>query len=200
MRVISAAAGFGFREVTDGETAVSKITLSMLEFPVTKLQGESNDHFLVRVELGAENIVGSYIRGEHDACKLLPNGSPFNRVFEQAGVVYGPRLEPGSEATKEAAKKRKNDARAGPTGKRAMVSSQEENSCSESICGAKGQGRCFVKNCFCAHETAPKDCVPVKDTVQKTAMAHIAPKAGTFRISSGTKRLASAGTSHMPAR
>jgi hypothetical protein len=29
MRVISAAAGFGFREVTDGETAVSKITLSM---------------------------------------------------------------------------------------------------------------------------------------------------------------------------
>jgi hypothetical protein len=42
-----------------------------------------------------------------------------NRVFEQAGVPYGPCLELGSEVSKEAAKKRKNDASAGPAGKHA---------------------------------------------------------------------------------
>jgi hypothetical protein len=45
-----------------GETPMSKVTLPLLEFALAKLQGESNDHFLVRVELGAKNVVGSYGR------------------------------------------------------------------------------------------------------------------------------------------
>jgi hypothetical protein len=36
----------------------------------------------VRVELGAENVIGSYGLAEHDACVLvLPNGGQLNRVF-----------------------------------------------------------------------------------------------------------------------
>jgi hypothetical protein len=67
-----------------------------------------NDHFRARVELAAENVVGSYIHREHDVCILaLPNRDRLNRVFEQAGVPYCPHLEPSSEASKEAVKKRK---------------------------------------------------------------------------------------------
>jgi hypothetical protein len=58
------------------------------------------------VELGAENVVGSYDRAERDACvNALPNGGRLNRVFEKAGVTYGPRPKPGTKA----AKKRKAD-------------------------------------------------------------------------------------------
>jgi hypothetical protein len=53
------SASFNFIEIVDQETPVSKVTMPLLEFPLAKLQGESNDHFLVRVELGVENIVGS---------------------------------------------------------------------------------------------------------------------------------------------
>jgi hypothetical protein len=58
------------------------------------------------VELGVENVVGSYDRAERDACvNALPNGGRLNRVFEKAGVTYGPRPKPGTKA----AKKRKAD-------------------------------------------------------------------------------------------
>jgi hypothetical protein len=40
-------------------------------------------------------------------------------------MPYGSCLELDSEASKEAARKRKNDADAGPTGKRAKVSSRK---------------------------------------------------------------------------
>jgi hypothetical protein len=36
-------------------------------------------------------------------------------------VPYGPYLEPGSEASKEAAKKRKNDVNTGSAGKQAKI-------------------------------------------------------------------------------
>jgi hypothetical protein len=53
---------------------VSKITLPLPEFPIARLPEDSNDHFRARVELAAENVMGSYIHGEHDACILaLPN-------------------------------------------------------------------------------------------------------------------------------
>jgi hypothetical protein len=59
---------------------------------------------------------------EHDACiLLLLNHGRLNRIFEQASVAYCPRPEPGSEASKEAARKRKNDAVAGPVGKQTKV-------------------------------------------------------------------------------
>jgi hypothetical protein len=73
------SAGFGFREIADGETPVSKIVLLLPDFPLTKFQGESDDHFQARVELGMENVVGSYNRAEHDTCMLeLPNGGWLN--------------------------------------------------------------------------------------------------------------------------
>jgi hypothetical protein len=82
---------FGFGEIEDGETPMSKITLPLPEFPTARLPGETTDRFLVRVELVAENVVGSYIRGEHEVCILvLPNGGRLNWVFEQASVAYGP--------------------------------------------------------------------------------------------------------------
>jgi hypothetical protein len=48
-----------------------------------------------------------------------------NMVFEQAGVAYGPHLEPGSEACEEAAKKIKSDTGVGSFGKCVKVSSRK---------------------------------------------------------------------------
>jgi hypothetical protein len=100
------SASISFAEIVDGETPVSNVTLPLPEFPLAKLQGESNDHFLARVELGMEIVVGSYGHAEHDACiKALPNGGRLNRVFKKAGVACGPHSEPGTEASMKAAKK-----------------------------------------------------------------------------------------------
>jgi hypothetical protein len=75
----------------NGETLVSKVVVALPEFPLARFEGESNYHFLVRVELGAENVVGGYSRTEHDVyIKVLLNGGRFNRVFEKAGVAYAP--------------------------------------------------------------------------------------------------------------
>jgi hypothetical protein len=65
-----------------------------------------------------KNVVGSYGRAKHDAClKALPNGDRLNRGLEKARVAYGPHPQPGIEASKEAAKKRRVDACVRPTGK-----------------------------------------------------------------------------------
>jgi hypothetical protein len=105
------SANFGFTEIVDGETPMSKVVVLLPEFPLTRFEGQSNDYFLVRVELDAENVVGSYSRAEHDACiQALPNGGCLNRVFERAGVAYGPRMQPNTEASAEVVKKRKADA------------------------------------------------------------------------------------------
>jgi hypothetical protein len=48
-----------------------------------------------------------------------------NREFEQVGLPYAPRLEPGSKASKEAAKKKKDDVGAGLAGKHAKVSGRK---------------------------------------------------------------------------
>jgi hypothetical protein len=51
---------------------------------------------------------------EHKAyIEILPNQGRVNRVFENAGVPYGPRLELSSEASEEATKKRKQDVGVG---------------------------------------------------------------------------------------
>jgi hypothetical protein len=36
-------------------------------------------------------------------------GGPVNQAFEKVGMSYGPHPEPGTEAGKEAARKRKTD-------------------------------------------------------------------------------------------
>jgi hypothetical protein len=53
------------------------------------------------------------------------NDGQVNIVFEQASVPYGPRLEPGSEACEEAAKRRKSDTSFRPSRKHAKVSGQK---------------------------------------------------------------------------
>jgi hypothetical protein len=66
------------------------MVLLLLEFPLARLEGESIDHFLVRVELDVENVVGSYSHVDHDACiKAIPNGGRLNRVFEKVGAACG---------------------------------------------------------------------------------------------------------------
>jgi hypothetical protein len=106
-------ANFGLGEILDGETPVSKLCLPLPEFPVVRLPNKTNDYFHVRVEHATENIVGSYAREEHDVCiASVPNGGRVNRVFDQAGMPYGPCLEPGSEVSKEVVIKRKDDASA----------------------------------------------------------------------------------------
>jgi hypothetical protein len=73
---------------------------------------------LARVELGVENVVGSYGHAKHDAyINALWNGGRLNWVFEKAGVAYDPRSEPGTEASTEDAKKRKADAYVRPVWK-----------------------------------------------------------------------------------
>jgi hypothetical protein len=77
------SAGFGLGETEDGETRISKITLPLPDFPVTRLPEETNDRFRARVELAAENVVGRYARGEHDACiAAVPNAGRLNQVVE----------------------------------------------------------------------------------------------------------------------
>jgi hypothetical protein len=121
------SADFGFSEIVDGETPASKVTLPLPEFPLSKFQGNN------------------------DACVLaLPNGRQLNQVFEQASVANGPRPDPSAEASKEAVRKRKLDASAGPTGKRIKVAGKKEGDYSDGSCRAKGYRHCFIKGCLCA--------------------------------------------------
>jgi hypothetical protein len=114
---------FNLGEIAEGETPVSKLSIPLLEFLVARCPEKMNDGFRARVELAATNVVGRYVHGEHKAyVETVPNGGRVNRVFKQAGVPYGPRLEPDSEACEEATKKRKSDAGDGPSGKCVKVS------------------------------------------------------------------------------
>jgi hypothetical protein len=100
--LVSAMASFGFIEIADGETPISKVVLPLLEFPLAKLQGESNDHFLVRVELGVENVMDSYGRVEHDACiKALPNEGRLSRCWTQQELIASPNHSILSHGCKE---------------------------------------------------------------------------------------------------
>jgi hypothetical protein len=102
--------GFNLGEIADGKTPLSKLVIPLPEFPIARHQEEMNDGLRAMVELAVTNIIDRYARKEHKLCaKMVPNRDRVNRVFEQAGVPYGPHLEPGSEACKEAIKKRKSD-------------------------------------------------------------------------------------------
>jgi hypothetical protein len=80
---------FGFESIADGKTPVSKVIVPLSEFRVAPVEGESDNRFLMRVELKAENVVGGYGQVEHDACiKPLRNERHLNRVFQQVRVAY----------------------------------------------------------------------------------------------------------------
>jgi hypothetical protein len=87
---------------------VSKLTIPLPEFPITRRLEETNHRFWARVEVAEVNVVGWYAYGEHRFCvEMVPNGGQVNRVFEQASVPYGPRLEPGSGRAKRLRRKGK---------------------------------------------------------------------------------------------
>jgi hypothetical protein len=79
------AVGVGFDRVAAGVTPVSKLKL-----PPPKFVAVCKDdvQFLVRTELDAEGIVGSYTCPEHDSSTAsLRNEGRLNREFELAGVA-----------------------------------------------------------------------------------------------------------------
>jgi hypothetical protein len=111
-----------FEGITNNVTRVSRVKLPLSKFHTIRSDEEDDVQFLAMVELEAESVVGGYSRPEHDACVAsLPNGGLLNRVFKLAGVAYGPRPEPSTEAHAEGLKKRKIDAYSKPSNKRAKV-------------------------------------------------------------------------------
>jgi hypothetical protein len=77
------SASFDLGEIEEGEMTVSKRTLPLLEFPVSRLRDEADDQFRARIELAVKNVVGSYAHREHDACiTAVPNEGRLNKVLE----------------------------------------------------------------------------------------------------------------------
>jgi hypothetical protein len=94
------ASGFGFKDVAIGTTNMSKVETPLPNFPVEAISAEEANCFLVKVDIYAERILGSYEPKEYDVfvmAKLL-NGGRLNRVFEHMGVPYAPCPLPGTEA------------------------------------------------------------------------------------------------------
>jgi hypothetical protein len=117
---------FGFDTIVDGETLMLKVTVLLPEFCIASVEGESNDRFLVTVELEAENVVEGYSRAKHDAdLKCLPSGGCLNPVFEKARIAYASRLQPSTDASAEAARKRKAEAYDKSAYKRAKVAAKK---------------------------------------------------------------------------
>jgi hypothetical protein len=116
-------ADFGFKNVTDGTTIMSKVVVPFPIFPVESLSTENTHHFLAKVETDAEPILGSYGPKEHDVCivmKLL-NGGHLNRVFKKMGVAYAPHLMSGIDAFAAAMRKWKADTSEKMAAKKAKV-------------------------------------------------------------------------------
>jgi hypothetical protein len=197
---------------------MSKVTLPLLEFSVAKLQGESNDHFLVMVEIGVENVVGSYGRAEHDAyLKALSNEGQLSRVLEKAGVAYGPCPEPSTEASAEATKKRKVNACVRLVGKRVKVVRKKKVAATpkgtvvlKAAVAPKGMTTTMLKTIFAPLKAATPKVVAPKVAATKVATLVVlstvggattskvatagqkgapgATKAGVLKIKSGMKR------------
>jgi hypothetical protein len=66
--------------VSDGTIAVSKVVVPLPVFPVNQVAVESDSHFLVKIEMNFERIIGSYEPKEHEAFVLVKvaNGSHLN--------------------------------------------------------------------------------------------------------------------------
>jgi hypothetical protein len=188
---------FGLGEVEDGEMPMLKISLPLPEFHVARLVEETNDQFWVRVELAIVNVVGMYAHGMHEACiVMVPSMGRLNRVFEQGGVPYGPRLVPGSQASKEATEKRKNDSSVGPARKHVKLSSRKAMA-PKVPTAPKGTGAASSKTALAkaAHKKSmPKAGAPQKTIVLENTVAVPMPKVGVIRINTGMKRQSAASS------
>jgi hypothetical protein len=77
------AVGASFDRVAMRTTSVSKLKVPLPKFTTIH---KDDIQFLVRVELEAEGIVGSYTKPKHDACLAhVRNGGQLNHIFELAG-------------------------------------------------------------------------------------------------------------------
>jgi hypothetical protein len=74
------SAGFSFKNVSEGTTAMSKVVVPLPIFPMEPVSMNTANCFLVKVETDAERILGSYRPKEHDACMVakLPNSGHLN--------------------------------------------------------------------------------------------------------------------------
>jgi hypothetical protein len=124
------AAGVGFDRAAFGVTPVSKVKMPLPKFVAAHRDNEDDVQFLARIELYIKGIMGSYTSLEHDACIMnLHNGGRLNRMFELAGMAYGPRPVPGFDAFIEASKKRKVDAVGKAPTKRMSVQEEKGGIC-----------------------------------------------------------------------
>jgi hypothetical protein len=176
---------FNLGEISEGETPVSKLTVALPKFPITRCLDETIDGFRARVEIAEANIVGRYTCRENMVCdETLPNGGRVNKIFEHAGVPYEPHLEPGSEACEEAAKKRKNDACAGPSTKCVKVYGQKEMPTKASM-APKSTGATPLKM---VPAKAPHGTQMSKGTSVPSKVAAPPKSTDVLRISTGAKR------------
>jgi hypothetical protein len=117
------SAGVDFEHVKVDFTPVSRLKISLPNFPLRHEGEEDGAWFLVRVEQEARNIVGGYARAEHEACLTsIPNNGRLNCVLELVGVSYGPRP---LLVSMEVLNKKKADATIKVSGKRMMVAEKK---------------------------------------------------------------------------
>jgi hypothetical protein len=176
------SAEFGFGKIVNGKIPVSKIVLPLLDFLFTKFQGESDDNFRARVELGAENVVGSYNHVEHDACVLaLPNKGRLNWVFEKAGVAYGPRPIPGTDASKEATMKRKADVSVEPMGKWVKVAQKKRAAAPKAATAPRGAEASASRPALVPTKTVSRAALPKPSAHKATSPGATMPKGAAVR-------------------
>jgi hypothetical protein len=133
---------------------------------------------LARVELEAEGIVGSYTKPEHDACRAhMHNGGWLNRIFELAGVTYGPRPVPSTEEFTKAVKKRKLDATRKNLSKCPKAAGKKKM---EAMKVAPSRGKSSLKWPSVVEVASAR---PLKQS--KKAMAHLAAAVTTTRVPAG---------------
>jgi hypothetical protein len=105
------AVGAGFDRVATRMTPISKLKVPLPKFGAfCKDNNEDDVQFLVRVELEAKGIIGSYTKVEHNTCLAhVRNRGRLNCIFELAGVAYRPHAVPGTDEFTKAMQKRKLD-------------------------------------------------------------------------------------------
>jgi hypothetical protein len=82
------SACISFEGITDSVTPVSVLKLPLPKFSAVYSDDEDNIQFLVRVELEAKSVVGSYSCPEHNACVKWRSAEP--RIRAGRGSVWAP--------------------------------------------------------------------------------------------------------------
>jgi hypothetical protein len=172
-------AGAGFDRVATRTTPASKLKVPLPKFlAVRKDDNEDDVQFLVRVELEAEGIVGSYTKPEHDACLAhVHNRGWLNHVFELVGVTYGPRPVLGTEEFTEAVRKRKLDTAGQNLSKCPKVAGKKKM---EAVKVAPSRGKASLKRSSVTEVVSAR---PLKQS--KKIMARPATTTTTTRVPVG---------------